>query len=84
MIGFCLRNYEALKLQDDQLVHLLQEWKSGFKTLIADFSSPFQDVPGCMSLAVHDVDVSGANPPKQHLYRLAPIRSKPSIQSCRF
>lgn len=34
--GFRLGNSEALKLLDDQLLHLLTEWQSEFRALIAE------------------------------------------------
>lgn len=38
IVGFCLRNSEALRSLDDQLGHLPSEWKSDFKALMAKFS----------------------------------------------
>lgn len=72
-VGFRLRNSEALK-SDGQLAHVSLEWQPEFKTLISEFSSFFQDVPEHTTLAVHDVDVGGSPPIKQHPYRLAPSK----------
>lgn len=73
-VGFRLRNSEALKSLDNQLVHLPAEWQAAFKDLIAEFSPLVQDVPGRTSLAVHNVDIGSSAPIKQHPYRLAPSK----------
>lgn len=71
IVGFHLRNSEALRSLDDQLGHLPSEWKSDFKALRAEFSFLLQDIPGRTTLTVHDVGVGNCVTIKQRPYRLA-------------
>lgn len=73
-VGFRLRNLEALQALDSYLSHISAEWQSAIKMLLVEFSPLFKDVPGQTTLTVHDVDVGGSSPIKQHPYRLPPSK----------
>ena len=73
-VGSQLRNLEALQALDSHLSHISAERQSAIKMLLVEFSPLFKDIPGQTTLAVHDVDVDGSSPIKQHPYRLPPSK----------
>lgn len=75
-IGVHLSNSEAMQNLAQHLKHLSATQQADIVALIADYPELFQDVPGCTSVAVHDVDIGSTLPIKQHPYILDPVKLK--------
>ena len=67
-----LCNSDVLKKLDAEFQHLSANQGEALKELIHEFDPLFADVPGRTTLTVHDVEVVGSEPIKQHPYRLNP------------
>lgn len=67
-----LCNTEARAVLEEQLQHLTEPQRQDVLSLVDSFSVLFKDVPGRTDKAMHDVDVGGATPIKQHPYRFPP------------
>lgn len=69
-----LCNVAALSELEENLGHLSSEQRADVCKLFSEFGAVFRDHPGLTTLAVHDVEVSEADPIKQHPYRLSPLK----------
>lgn len=67
-----LQNSEFLADLPSHLSHLTDLEKGDVIALIKSFPGLFPDVPTCTSVIEHDIDVCGAQPIKQHAYRVNP------------
>ena len=65
-------NSEVLCNIDEKLKHLDVQQKDDMIQIISKHQKVFQDKPGRTTVVVHDVDVKGAYPIKQHPYRMNP------------
>lgn len=69
-----LPNSEMLKTLPTQLCHLTSAQQNDITALIGHFPSLFGNVPTRTSVVMHDIDVKGAKPVKQHPYRVNPVK----------
>ena len=69
-----LTNSEVLGQVDENLKYLPENQRKDVISILHEFKDVCKDKPGCTPLAVHDVDVEGKNPIKQHPYRLNPSK----------
>ena len=69
-----LKNSDVLNNLDQVLQHLSDSRKEAIKGILQEFIELFPDVPGRTTAAVHDVDIGGAMPIKQHAYRVNPAK----------
>jgi hypothetical protein len=71
-----LSNSDILQNLDTKLGHLETSKKTELKALIQEFPPLFPDTPGKAVDVTHDVDVQGADPIKQHPYRVGPLKQE--------
>lgn len=68
----CLQNSAILSNLKNHLAYLSTSQANELTDVLHEFPSLFSDVPGKTTLCVHDIDVGGASPIKQHPYRINP------------
>ena len=71
-----LNNSEILSDLDSKLAHLTPSQQQDLKDLFDEYKQLFADVPSRTDKIVHDVDISDAQPIKQHPYRLNPQKEE--------
>ena len=71
-----LSNSEVLQNLDVKMSHLEPWQEAQIRNLALTYEDLFPDVPKRTHVAVHDVDVSYAQPIKQHPYRMNPEKCK--------
>ena len=69
-----LKNSDVLNNLDQVLQHLSDPRKDVIKGILQEFIQLFPDVPGRTIAAIHDVDIGGVMPIKQHTYRVNPAK----------
>ena len=71
-----LSNSDILRQLDSKLTHLQPSQQENIRELMREYAHLFPDVPPRTTLIEHDVDVSDAQPVKQHPYRLNPSKQE--------
>lgn len=66
-----LKNSETMTNLEGLLKRYLAKQRSELISLITEFSVLFSDVPSCINLIEHDIDVGNAKPVHQRFYRVS-------------
>ena len=70
-----LSNSDVLNNLDEKLKHLEPSKQEDLKKVSNDYKHLFRDVPSRTDMIYHDVEIENtANPIKQHLFRLNPVK----------
>lgn len=79
----CIASEKILEVDDDgieavgqHIKHLSTTQQTDIVALMVDYPELFQNIHGCTTIAIHDVDTGSTLPVKQHPYRLGPVTLK--------